>query len=150
MSLCCTPDSVSHSAGLGHELRCLRADGGQGSSLSHVWHLWWVPSRLTVTRLTTCAELFSLLVMIPYTLVFQYRRKFTKTTDKSTYFLLHDVRILHTLSVRYGLDMIYTYSSNILIAVRSCAMSGSATYVHLPKVRAPGVHMFPAACTSSR
>ena len=28
-------------------------------------------------------------------------------------------RILHTLSVRYGLDMIYTYSSNILIAVRT-------------------------------
>ena len=27
--------------------------------------------------------------------------------------------ILQTLRVRYGLDMIYTYSSNILIAVRS-------------------------------
>ena len=40
--------------------------------------------------------------------------------------------ILHTLRVRYTLDMIYTYSGNILIAVRA-ALTGSA---HRPALAA--------------
>ena len=35
--------------------------------------------------------------------------------------LLSWYRILHTLQVRYTLDMIYTYSGNILIAVSHAA-----------------------------
>ena len=35
-------------------------------------------------------------------------------------------RLLHTLRVRYTLDMIYTYSGNILIAVGSAHSSGHA------------------------
>lgn len=47
-------------------------------------------------------------------------------------------RILHTLSVRYGLDMIYTYSSNILIAVR--------TFVNLLGLRPIRVQIFSDWC----
>ena len=47
-------------------------------------------------------------------------------------------RLLHTLRVRYTLDMIYTYSGNILIAVGSAHSSGHAIaclYCTLMKAR---------------
>lgn len=43
-------------------------------------------------------------------------------------------RILHTLRVRYTLDMIYTYSGNILIAVRP-ARAPQAQPLHVPRRR---------------
>jgi len=59
--------------------------------------------------------------------------------------VLAGCRILHTLSVRYGLDMIYTYSSNILIAVR--APSPSAFIVMegnmVRTLQEPGAASFP-------
>ena len=45
-------------------------------------------------------------------------------------------RILHTLRVRYTLDMIYTYSGNILIAVSSAL--GSTLHPNKARLMCPG------------
>ena len=57
-------------------------------------------------------------------------------------------RILHTLRVRYTLDMIYTYSGNILIAVRLVHAAGGCFCAVQPAVASSSRGAFaPAQCS---